>query len=202
MILMIDNYDSFTYNLVQYLRQLGEEVIVRRNDSISIDDIQEIEPGLIVISPGPGTPDKAGISMEIVAEFQGRMPILGICLGQQVIASVFGGKIKKAIRPVHGKVHAVNHVGKGVFAGLPNLLNVTRYHSLLVDKETLPDCLEITAWTDEGEIMGLLHKQYLIEGLQFHPEAFLTEKGLEMLENFLCRAKDISRTGKELLNDY
>lgn len=189
MILMIDNYDSFTYNLVQYLKQLGEEVVVKRNDCVTIDEIEKMSPSMIVISPGPRTPAEAGLSKKIVDVFKGRIPILGICLGHQTIGSVFGADIIKAIAPVHGKVHLIKHSNKGVFKGLKNPLNVTRYHSLIVKKENLPECLEITAWTDDGEIMGLLHKDYLIESVQFHPEAILTEHGMDMLENFLLRAK-------------
>ncbi len=189
MILMIDNYDSFTYNLVQYLKQLGEEVLVKRNDCVTIDEVEKMHPSMIVISPGPRTPAEAGLSKKIVEVFKGRIPILGICLGHQTIGSVFGADIVKALAPVHGKVHLIKHTNKGVFKGLENPLNVTRYHSLIVKKENLPECLEITAWTDDGEIMGLLHKDYLIESVQFHPEAILTEHGMDMLENFLLRAK-------------
>lgn len=186
---MIDNYDSFTYNLVQYLSSLNEEVKVYRNDEITIEMIEELNPDIIVISPGPCTPDEAGISKQAVESFKGRIPVLGICLGHQTIGSVFGGKIVKATEPVHGKVHEIFHDGKGVFEGLKNPLKVTRYHSLVVEKETLPDCLEISAQTKDGEIMGLRHKEYDIEGVQFHPEAILTEMGLEMLRNFLVQAK-------------
>lgn len=189
MILMIDNYDSFTYNLVQYLKQLGEEVVVKRNDCVTIDEIEKMAPSMIVISPGPRTPAEAGLSKKIVEVFKGRIPILGICLGHQTIGSVFGADIIKAIAPVHGKVHSIKHSNTGVFKGLKNPLSVTRYHSLIVKKENLPGCLEITALTDDGEIMGLLHKDYLIESVQFHPEAILTEHGMDMLENFLLRAK-------------
>lgn len=189
MILMVDNYDSFTYNLVQYLKQLGEEVIVRRNDCVTIDEIEKMNLSMIVISPGPRTPDEAGLSKEIVNVFKGSIPILGICLGHQTIGRVFGADIVKAIAPVHGKVHPVSHLDKGVFEGLKNPLYVTRYHSLVVKKDTVPDCFEITAWTNDGEIMGLLHKEYLIESVQFHPEAILTEHGMDMLKNFLLRAK-------------
>ncbi|AHM56598.1 para-aminobenzoate/anthranilate synthase glutamine amidotransferase component II [Peptoclostridium acidaminophilum DSM 3953] len=189
MILMIDNYDSFTYNLVQYLSSLNEEVMVYRNDEITIEMIENMNPDIIVISPGPCTPDEAGISKQAVEIFKGRIPILGICLGHQTIGRVFGGNIVKANEPVHGKVHEISHDGKGVFEGLKNPLKVTRYHSLVVEKETLPECLEISAQTKDGEIMGLRHKEYEIEGVQFHPEAILTEMGLEMLRNFLVQAK-------------
>lgn len=186
---MIDNYDSFTYNLVQYLSSLNEEVRVYRNDEITIEMIENMNPDIIVISPGPCTPDEAGISKQAVEIFKGRIPILGICLGHQTIGRVFGGNIVKASEPVHGKVHEIFHDGKGVFEGLKNPLKVTRYHSLVVEKETLPECLEISAQTKDGEIMGLRHKEYEIEGVQFHPEAILTEMGLEMLRNFLVQAK-------------
>lgn len=189
MILMIDNYDSFTFNLVQYLKMLNEEVLVYRNDSLTIEDIKEMKPEMIVISPGPSTPNEAGISIDIVKEFKGEIPILGICLGHQTIGQVFGGDIIKGEKPIHGKVYPINHTDKGVFKGLNNPLNVTRYHSLVVDKDTLPDSLEITAETDKGEIMGFKHKEYLIEGVQFHPEAILTEQGMELLNNFLEQAK-------------
>lgn len=190
MILMIDNYDSFTYNLVQYLSELGEEVLVKRNDEITSEEIEALSPHMIVISPGPCTPDNAGVSLEVIKKFMDKIPILGICLGHQSIAQVFGGKIIKASEPVHGKVHEITHTNKGVFKNLNNPLRVTRYHSLIVEKDTLPDCLEITAYGPAGEIMGLKHKIYLIEGVQFHPEAVLTEQGLELLENFLKEAKN------------
>ena len=189
MILMIDNYDSFTFNLVQYLNGLDEEVLVRRNDSLTIEDIRSLSPSMIVISPGPCTPNEAGISVEAIEEFKGEIPILGICLGHQAIGQVFGGKIIRGERPVHGKVFPINHNDEGVFKGLNNPLNVTRYHSLVVDRKTLPDCLEITAETEDGVIMGFKHKEYLIEGVQFHPEAVLTEQGMELLDNFLQQAK-------------
>ncbi|KDR96581.1 para-aminobenzoate synthetase component 2 [Peptoclostridium litorale DSM 5388] len=189
MILMIDNYDSFTYNLVQYLGQLGESVVVKRNDCIEISEIEKMNPDMIVISPGPRTPKEAGISIEAVKRFKGVIPILGICLGHQTIGTVFGANIVKAIEPVHGKVHPVNHIDKGVFEGLKNPVDVTRYHSLIVERESIPDCLEITAWTNEGEVMGFLHREYLLEGVQFHPEAILTQHGMDMLKNFLLRAK-------------
>lgn len=189
MILMIDNYDSFTFNLVQYLNGLDEEVLVRRNDSLTIEYIRTLSPSMIVVSPGPCTPNDAGISVDAIKEFKGEIPILGICLGHQAIGQVFGGKIVKGERPVHGKVFPINHTDKGVFKGLNNPLNVTRYHSLVIDRETLPECLEITAETEDGVIMGIKHKEYLIEGVQFHPEAVLTEQGMELLDNFLQQAK-------------
>jgi len=186
---MIDNYDSFTYNLVQYLESLNERVLVYRNDGISLERIKELEPDMIVISPGPCTPKEAGISIEVVKKFKGEIPILGICLGHQTIGHVFGGNIVKAMEPVHGKVHEIKHTNKGVFKGLNNPLKVTRYHSLVIERDTLPDSLQVTAETREGEIMGIRHKGYLIEGVQFHPEAILTEMGMELLENFLKEAK-------------
>ncbi|QZY54810.1 anthranilate synthase component II [Crassaminicella profunda] len=189
MILMIDNYDSFTYNLVQYLECLKEEVLVYRNDAITLEKIKNLSPTMIVLSPGPCTPNESGICKSVVNTFKGKIPILGICLGHQTIGQVFGGKIIKAKEPVHGKVHPIKHMNKGVFHNLPNPLKVTRYHSLIIEKETLPDCLEITALTNAGEIMGIKHKNYLIEGVQFHPEAILTEKGMEILENFLIEVK-------------
>lgn len=189
MILVIDNYDSFTYNLVQYLRQLDENVVVKRNDEITIEEIAALDPLMILISPGPKTPNEAGISLEVVRHFARTVPILGICLGHQTIAGLFGAAIVKAKEPVHGKVNAIQHTGKGVFQGLKSPLNVTRYHSLIVEKGSLPEALEVTAWTEAGEIMGFLHREGLIEGVQFHPEAILTEHGLDMLRNFYERAK-------------
>lgn len=189
MILMIDNYDSFTYNLIQYLSILGEQVAVHRNDAIGLEDIKNMKPDMIVISPGPSSPKDAGISLEIIDAFKGQIPILGICLGHQAIAEAFGGKVIRAKRPVHGKVHPISHSGAGVFKALANPLKVTRYHSLVVERESLPDVFEITAETSEGEIMGIRHKNFLIEGVQFHPEAILSESGLEILKNFLREAK-------------
>lgn len=186
---MIDNYDSFTYNLVQYLEYLKEEVVVYRNDAITLEQIEKLNPQMIVLSPGPCTPNEAGICKNVVITFKGKIPILGICLGHQTIGQVFGGKIIKGKEPVHGKVHPINHTNKGIFQDLPNPLKVTRYHSLVVEKNSLPECFEITALTLDGEIMGMKHKDYLIEGIQFHPEAILTEKGMELLENFLLQAK-------------
>lgn len=186
---MIDNYDSFTYNLVQYLECLNEEVVVVRNDAITISEIIDMAPQMIVLSPGPCTPNEAGICQAVVTELQSKFPILGICLGHQTIGQMFGGKVIRAIQPVHGKVHAISHTGQGVFKGLNQPLNVTRYHSLVVERESLPDCLEITAETSDGQIMGLRHKSLPIEGVQFHPEAILTEQGMELLQNFLAFAK-------------
>ncbi|HBF4357841.1 TPA: aminodeoxychorismate/anthranilate synthase component II [Clostridioides difficile] len=190
MILMIDNYDSFVYNLVQYIEELGEAVVVKRNNEIKISDIEELNPEVIVLSPGPCSPKEAGICIDIVEHFKGKKPILGICLGHQTIGHVFGGDIIKAKQPVHGKVYSINHTNKGVFRGLKNPLNVTRYHSLIVDSNTVPKELEITAITDKGEIMGIRHKKYLIEGVQFHPEAILSEYGHEMLKNFITEARE------------
>lgn len=190
MILMIDNYDSFVYNLVQYIGELGEEVVVKRNDEINIEDIKKMNPEIIVLSPGPCSPIKAGICLDVVDNFKGKKPILGICLGHQTIGNAFGGKVIRADKPVHGKVHSINHRDKGVFKGLNNPLNVTRYHSLVVDIDSLPNELEVTALTKEGEIMGLRHKKYLIEGVQFHPEAILSEQGHDILRNFIKRARE------------
>lgn len=189
MILMIDNFDSFTYNLVQYLQGLQEEVAVYRNDAITCEQIEALNPTCIVISPGPKTPTEAGVSLEAIRVFAGRIPILGVCLGHQAIGQTFGAQVVKALAPVHGKVHAIDHTDTGVFRGLNNPLKVTRYHSLVLERETLPDCLEITAWTAEGEIMGVRHKTLLVEGVQFHPEAILTEMGMALLQNFLVEAK-------------
>ncbi len=190
MLLMIDNYDSFTFNVVQYLGELGAEVKVVRNDEITVADIESLKPDRIVISPGPCTPNEAGISMETIRAFAGRLPILGICLGHQSIGQVFGGDVVRARAVMHGKTSSIYHTGKGVFHNLPSPYIATRYHSLVVDKATLPDCLEMTAWTqtaDGGvdEIMGFRHKAFAIEGVQFHPESILTEHGHALLENFL-----------------
>ncbi len=190
MILMIDNYDSFTYNLVQYLGELRAEVKVVRNDDITLDDIAALAPEKIVISPGPCTPNEAGVSLDVIAHFAGRIPLLGVCLGHQSIGQAFGGKVIRAPQVMHGKTSPVFHAGKGVFTGLKNPLQATRYHSLVIDKESLPDCLEITAWTQNpdggmGEIMGVRHKTLAVEGVQFHPESILSEQGHELLNNFL-----------------
>ncbi|WP_018591286.1 anthranilate synthase component II [Terrisporobacter glycolicus] len=190
MILMIDNYDSFVYNLVQYIGELGEEIVVRRNKEITLEEIETLNPEIIVLSPGPCSPTEAGICIDVVNHFKGKKPILGICLGHQTIGHVFGASVVKALEPVHGKVHSIKHNNKGVFKDLNNPLNVTRYHSLVVDKENLPHDLEITALTNEGEIMGLRHKNYLIEGVQFHPEAILSEQGHEILRNFIKEARE------------
>ena len=185
MLLMIDNYDSFTYNLVQYFGELGEDVRVFRNDEIAFDDIAALKPERIVISPGPCTPNEAGISIPLIRAYGGKVPILGVCLGHQSIGQAFGGEIVRAQQLMHGKTSMIHHLDSGVFAGLPNPLRATRYHSLVIKRQTLPDCLEITAWTDDGEIMGVRHKTLAIEGVQFHPESILTEYGHDMLANFL-----------------
>ena len=192
MLLMIDNYDSFTFNLVQYLQELGAEVRVERNDALSVEQVQSLAPQRIVISPGPCTPDQAGISMAVIERLGATTPILGVCLGHQAIGQAYGGRVVRAGRIMHGKTSPIRHRGEGVFVGLPDGYEATRYHSLVVDKATLPDCLEVTAWTenDDGsveEIMGLRHRQYPVEGVQFHPESILTEQGHALLENFLRR---------------
>jgi para-aminobenzoate synthetase component 2 len=186
MILVIDNYDSFTYNLVQYLGELGEEIVVKRNDEIDLAGIGELKPDHILISPGPCTPNEAGISLALIDHFKDRIPILGVCLGHQAIGQAFGGDVVRAENLMHGKTSEIHHTGKGVFAGLPSPFTATRYHSLIVKRETLPDCLEITAETEAGEIMGLRHKAYPVEGVQFHPESIMTEHGRTMLRNFLA----------------
>ncbi len=185
MLLVIDNYDSFTYNLVQYFGELGATMEVHRNDQISIDEIRAKSPERIVISPGPCTPKEAGISSDVVREFGPQLPVLGVCLGHQCIGDVFGGDVVRAERLMHGKTSPVNHNGEGLFAGLPNPFEATRYHSLIVKRETFPDCLEITAETDEKEIMGLRHRELPIHGVQFHPESILTAEGKSLLKNFL-----------------
>ena len=187
MLLMIDNYDSFTYNLVQYFGELGVDVKVFRNDAITLDEISRLSPEFLVISPGPCRPAQAGISLAAIREFAGKIPLLGVCLGHQAIGEAFGGQVTYAKRLMHGKVSPVHHKGIGVFRGLHDPLLCTRYHSLAVARETLPDCLEITAWTDDGEIMGLRHKTLTVEGVQFHPESILTEYGHDLLKNFLTR---------------
>lgn len=190
MLLMIDNYDSFTYNVVQYLGELGAGVVVHRNDEISVDDIRRLQPERIVISPGPCTPNEAGISMAVIEAFAGELPLLGICLGHQSIGQVFGGKVVRAREVMHGKTSLIHHSDVGVFAGLPQPFEATRYHSLVIERESLPDCLEITAWTnkpdgDIDEIMGVRHRDYKLEGVQFHPESILTRCGHDLLANFL-----------------
>jgi len=185
MILMIDNYDSFTYNLVQYLGELGEELKVFRNDAITLAEVKRLRPARIVISPGPGAPQSAGVSNAVIRELGGKIPILGVCLGHQCIGEVFGGKIVLAKRLMHGKTSPIRHDGEGVFRGLANPFNATRYHSLVVEPETFPKALKITARTDDGEIMGLRHQTMPIYGVQFHPESILTEQGRQILKNFL-----------------
>ena len=190
MLLMIDNYDSFTYNIVQYLGELGAEVEVHRNDAISLQQIEDLAPAQIVISPGPCTPNEAGISMEAIRAFAGRIPLLGICLGHQSIGQVYGGDIVRAGRVMHGKISPIEHSGTGVFTGLNQPFNATRYHSLVIDKKTVPDCLEVTAWAldevgEREEIMGVRHKELMVEGVQFHPESILSEQGHQLLKNFL-----------------
>jgi anthranilate synthase component 2 len=185
MILMIDNFDSFTFNLVQYFGELGAEVKVVRNNALSLEDIERMRPARIVVSPGPCTPNEAGISLEAIRRFAGRIPILGVCLGHQAIGQAFGGKVVRARRVMHGKLSSVRHDGKGVFAGLPDGFAATRYHSLAVERASLPACLEASAESEEGEIMGLRHRELEVEGVQFHPEALLTEHGHAMLKNFL-----------------
>ena len=180
MLLMIDNYDSFTYNLVQYFGELGEEIEVFRNDKVSLSEIEKLNPEILVISPGPGTPKDAGISLDLINHFTGKLPILGVCLGHQCIGESFGGNIVPAPRLMHGKTSLIHHDGKDIFKELPNPLEATRYHSLIIEKETLPDCLEINAWTEEQEIMGVKHKECLVWGVQFHPESILTEHGKQL----------------------
>ena len=186
MILMIDNFDSFTYNLVQYFGELGAEVKVCRNNALTLEDIERMAPAQIVVSPGPCTPNEAGVSLPAIRRFAGRIPILGVCLGHQAIGQAFGGKVVKAGRVMHGKVSSVRHDQRGVFAGLPDGFTATRYHSLAVERASLPDCLEVSAQSEEGEIMGLRHRTLPVEGVQFHPEALLTEHGHAMLKNFMC----------------
>ena len=185
MLLMIDNYDSFTYNLVQHLGELGENIRVFRNDKVTIKEIEKLKPERIVISPGPCTPREAGISVDVIKHFAGKIPILGVCLGHQAIGAAFGGDIIRAPRLMHGKTSMIKHDGKTIFKGLPNPFEATRYHSLVIKKETLPSCLEISAWTDKDEIMGVRHKEFIVEGVQFHPESILTKVGKDLLKNFL-----------------
>ncbi len=187
MILVIDNYDSFTYNLVQYLGELGEEVKVRRNDEIDLEGIEALRPDHILLSPGPCTPNEAGITLGVIERFKGSIPIFGVCLGHQAIGQAFGGKVIRAERLMHGKTSPIHHHGDSVFAGLPSPFTATRYHSLIVERESLPECLEITAETEEGEIMGLRHKEFAVEGVQFHPESIITDHGHQILRNFLSR---------------
>lgn len=185
MLLMIDNYDSFTYNIVQYFGELGQDVRVYRNDAITVGEIARLNPSYLVISPGPCAPQQAGISLAAIREFAGKIPLLGVCLGHQSIGEAFGGRVVHAKQLMHGKTSPVHHNDKGVFKGLPNPVICTRYHSLAIERESLPECLEITAWTDDGEIMGVRHKTLAVEGVQFHPESILTQHGHDMLKNFL-----------------
>jgi anthranilate synthase/aminodeoxychorismate synthase-like glutamine amidotransferase len=184
-ILMIDNYDSFTYNLVQYLGVLGSEVEVHRNDKITLDEIETMKPERIVISPGPGTPQSAGITISMIERFHPKVPILGVCLGHQAIGAAFGGRVLHAARIMHGKTSEISHDGKGVFRDLPDPITATRYHSLAVERKSLPSCLEVSAEAEDGEIMGLRHREYPVEGIQFHPESILTKEGMNILSNFL-----------------
>ena len=193
MLLMIDNYDSFTYNIVQYFAELGQEVVVRRNDDITLAEIEALRPEYLVIGPGPCSPKEAGISVAAMQYFAGKLPIMGICLGHQTIGEAFGGKIIRAQTLMHGKVSPVYHHHRGMFKNLPNPVTCTRYHSLVIERASLPDCLEITAWTDDDEIMGVRHKTLPIEGVQFHPEALLTEHGHDMLNNFLVEFQKEAR---------
>jgi len=185
MLLMIDNYDSFTYNIVQYFGQLGEDVRVYRNDQITIAEIEQLNPERLVISPGPCSPDEAGISVAAIRHFSGKIPLLGVCLGHQAIGAAFGGRVVRSVSLMHGKTSPIHHDGKELFAGLENPFNATRYHSLVVERDTMPECLEVTAWVDNGEIMGLRHKDLPVWGVQFHPESILTEGGMQLLQNFL-----------------
>ncbi|MEI6914207.1 MAG: aminodeoxychorismate/anthranilate synthase component II [Armatimonadota bacterium] len=185
MILVIDNYDSFTYNLVQYLGEMGEQIVVKRNDEIDLAFIDQLKPDKIVISPGPCTPKEAGISVETITRYAGKVPLLGVCLGHQSIGAAFGGEIIRATRPMHGKTSLIYHDGRGLFTGLDNPFVATRYHSLIINRECVPECLTISAWTEEGEIMGVRHKTLPVEGVQFHPESVLTKDGKQLLRNFV-----------------
>ena len=193
MLLMIDNYDSFTYNLVQYLGELGEEIEVFRNDKISIGEIEKLNPEVLVISPGPGTPQDAGISLEVIQHFTGKIPILGVCLGHQCIGESFGGRIVSAPALMHGKTSSIYHTGKELYTDIPNPFEATRYHSLIIDRESLPGCLEINAWTEKQEIMGVRHKEKPLFGVQFHPESILTKEGKVLLNNFLHYARSLKK---------
>ena len=193
MLLMIDNYDSFTYNLVQYFGELGEDVRTYRNDEITLDDIAKLAPSRICLSPGPSNPQHAGITLDVLREFAGKLPILGVCLGHQAIGEAFGGRVVRAQTIMHGKVSQIETDGRGVFADLPKHFIVTRYHSLAIERESLPDCLEVSAWTEDGEIMGVRHKELAVEGVQFHPESILSEHGHALLENFVKQSKLVSQ---------
>ena len=196
MVLMIDNYDSFTFNLVQYLGELGAQVRVFRNDELSVEQVEALAPSSVVISPGPGAPDQAGISLALISRLAGKVPILGVCLGHQAIGQAFGGKVVRAKSVMHGKVSRIAHDASGVFAGIPNRFVATRYHSLVVDRQSLPDCLVISAQSEDGEIMGLRHRTLRVEGVQFHPEALLTEHGHKMLQNFIDGYKPVKAGGR------
>jgi anthranilate synthase component 2 len=189
MLLMIDNYDSFTYNIVQYFGELGEDVQVFRNDRITIDEIENLAPDRLVISPGPCSPEEAGISVAAIRHFAGKIPLLGVCLGHQSIGAAFGGRVVRSVSLMHGKTSPIHHDGRGLFAGLANPFNATRYHSLVVERSTLPETLAVTAWVENGEIMGLAHKELPVWGVQFHPESILTEGGMQVLRNFLEMSK-------------
>ena len=189
MLLMIDNYDSFTYNLVQYFGQLGEEVLVLRNDQVTLEEIERLRPARIVVSPGPCSPEEAGISVPAIRHFAGQIPILGVCLGHQSIGAAFGGRVVRSSTLMHGKTSPIHHEGEGLFRGLPNPFAATRYHSLVVERASFPDALRITAWVEEGEVMGLAHRELPIWGVQFHPESILTEGGMDLLRNFLEMSK-------------
>jgi anthranilate synthase component 2 len=189
MLLMIDNYDSFTYNIVQYFGQLGEDVQVRRNDRITLDEIEALQPARLVISPGPCSPEEAGISVSAIRHFAGRIPILGVCLGHQAIGTAFGGDVVRSVSLMHGKTSPILHDGRELYSGLPNPFLATRYHSLVVKRSTLPECLEVTAWVENGEIMGMRHRELPLWGVQFHPESILTEGGMDILRNFLEMCK-------------
>lgn len=188
--MMIDNYDSFTYNLVHYLSELGEEVSVARNDKISLEDVGKMSPDIIVVSPGPCTPKEAGVSVDVIKEFAGRTPILGVCLGHQSMAYAYGADIVRAGRLLHGKTSPISHDGRTIYKDIPNPFEATRYHSLLIEKDSLPDVFEVSAWTDEGEIMGIRHKEHLLEGVQYHPESILTKHGKDILRNFINLARE------------
>ena len=189
MLLMIDNYDSFTYNIVQYFGQLGEDVQVFRNDRITVEEIERLQPARLVISPGPCSPEEAGISVTAIRHFAGKIPLLGVCLGHQSIGAAFGGTVVRSVSLMHGKTSPIHHDGQGLFAGLPNPFNATRYHSLVVERGSLPACLEVTAWVENGEIMGMRHKSLPVWGVQFHPESILTDGGMDILRNFLEMSK-------------
>lgn len=194
MILLIDNYDSFTYNVVHYFGELGAEIVVKRNDKLSLEEIDQLTPSHLVISPGPSTPREAGISLDAIRHFSGEIPILGICLGHQAIAEAFGGEVIRASKLMHGKTSIIDHDESGIFQDVERSFTAARYHSLIVNRETLPNCLEITAWTEEGEIMGIRHRKLAVEGVQFHPESILTTHGKQLLKNFLAYSSDAKQT--------